>query len=147
MKSAKHIGRNAKVAQFELIDGCEGYCLGFNDYRVAGPKPWGGGTALSACHPNKERLLKLIEGKETVTITIVDHGRNGFWIDGVNLSKRGSLKRYNEYLEEMENLFKWYKKTYSRKRCHSLIYKRIIFKVKTEDIVRNINNSYYRTKF
>lgn len=144
MESIKSIGRNAKVVQFELIDGCEGYCLSFNDYRIAGPKPWGGGKVLSSCHPNKERLLKLIEGKESVTITIVDGGKNGFWLDGVNLAGRGTTERYNEYLKEIQELKKWYEKTYSFKRCHTFSRKRIVFKVKTEDIRRNINCSYYR---
>ena len=27
-----------------LIDGVEGQCLSIDDYRICGPKPWGGGT-------------------------------------------------------------------------------------------------------
>ena len=31
-------------ARIELIQGVEGKSISINDYRVCGPKPWGGGT-------------------------------------------------------------------------------------------------------
>ena len=30
----------------EIIQGVEGFCIGLNNYRIAGPKPWGGGTVV-----------------------------------------------------------------------------------------------------
>lgn len=33
-------------ATFEIVSGVEGIALYVNDYRVSGPKPWGGGTSL-----------------------------------------------------------------------------------------------------
>jgi len=32
-----------KEIKVDIIGGVEGPCLSVNDYRVAGPKPWGGG--------------------------------------------------------------------------------------------------------
>lgn len=115
----KHINCNSKVAKFETISGCEGLCLGVNDYRVSGPKPWGGGTVMSKCFPNKERVLKLIDGKEYVDIYVIDCGNKGFWIDGINLSRKGTKDDYNNHL------------------------KKIFRQVKTEDIKKAMNSPYY----
>ena len=30
----------------DVIDGVEGPCLAIDDYRIAGPKPWGGGHVI-----------------------------------------------------------------------------------------------------
>ena len=30
----------------EIIQGVEGFCIGVNNYRLVGPKPWGGGTVV-----------------------------------------------------------------------------------------------------
>lgn len=52
----------------EIIDGVEGKALYFNDYRVAGPKPWGtvGGNLIASFEVDKEKLKKilLIENKQ-----------------------------------------------------------------------------------
>lgn len=32
--------------KISVIDGVEGLCLGINERRVAGPKPWGGGHVI-----------------------------------------------------------------------------------------------------
>lgn len=36
------------MSKFEVIRGVEGCCLAFDDTRIAGPKPWGGGTVIHA---------------------------------------------------------------------------------------------------
>lgn len=36
------------MSKFEVISGVEGCCLALDDTRIAGPKPWGGGTAIHA---------------------------------------------------------------------------------------------------
>lgn len=48
----------------EMIKGVEGYSIYFNDVRILGPKPWGGGTivkrwTLSVEHA--ERLRDLLD--------------------------------------------------------------------------------------
>ena len=134
----KYVGKNSKFAKFETIDGCEGMCLSLNDTRISGPKPWGGGRAITECYPNKERLLKLIEGKDTVNIYVVDYGCKGFWINGVNLSRRGTKDDYRKHLEKMEKLLK----RKSLKAYHE--YRECCFwNVKTADIKESINDSFY----
>ena len=34
------------MSKFEVISGVEGCCLALDDARIAGPKPWGGGTVI-----------------------------------------------------------------------------------------------------
>ena len=36
------------MSKFEVIRGVEGCCLALDDTRIAGPKPWGGGTVIHA---------------------------------------------------------------------------------------------------
>ena len=50
---------NEKV-QIEIINGCEGKSLYINDYRVAGSKPWGGGTVEYTWFTNKEDILRAL---------------------------------------------------------------------------------------
>ena len=47
--------------EIALVSGVEGGSLYINDYRVAGTKPWGGGTVTKRWTVPKERLLKALE--------------------------------------------------------------------------------------
>lgn len=42
------------MSTFEVIRGVEGCCLALDDTRIAGPKPWGGGTVIHAWKTDKE---------------------------------------------------------------------------------------------
>jgi len=42
------------MSKFEVISGVEGCCLALDDTRIAGPKPWGGGTVIHAWETDKE---------------------------------------------------------------------------------------------
>ena len=42
------------MSVFEVIRGVEGCCLALDDTRIAGPKPWGGGTVIHAWETDKE---------------------------------------------------------------------------------------------
>ena len=44
----------------EVISGCEGNCLAINNFRVAGPKPWGGGTVIQTFKAEMSDILKAI---------------------------------------------------------------------------------------
>lgn len=46
--------------KIEVVAGVEGKCLYINDYRVAGPKPWGGGTAIASFEIDNEKLKKAL---------------------------------------------------------------------------------------
>ena len=42
------------MSKFEVIHGVEGCCLALDDTRIAGPKPWGGGTVIHAWETDEE---------------------------------------------------------------------------------------------
>lgn len=47
-----------------LVDGVEGEALYINNYRIAGPKPWGGGEVLKEWKGSLTRALTRYEGRE-----------------------------------------------------------------------------------
>ncbi len=49
----------AKI-KFEVIKGVEGASLYINDYRVSGPKPWGGGTITNEFRVDREEINKAL---------------------------------------------------------------------------------------
>ena len=42
------------MSVFEVVRGVEGCCLVVDDVRIAGPKPWGGGTVIHTFETSKE---------------------------------------------------------------------------------------------
>lgn len=50
---------NAKV-KIELVNGCEGESIYIDDYRVAGPKPWGDGRTEKMWMVNKDDILQAL---------------------------------------------------------------------------------------
>ena len=44
----------------EVVNGCEGKSIYINDYRVAGSKPWGGGTVEKTWATTKKEILKAL---------------------------------------------------------------------------------------
>ena len=62
-------GRKWKM-NIEVISGCEGYCLGVNNRRVCGNKPWGGGSVIAKWKvPDK----KFIEELELAGVKLQQH--------------------------------------------------------------------------
>lgn len=49
-----------KTYQMELIHGVEGDCISLNNYRIAGPKPWGGGQVTRAWRVSVADLQRAI---------------------------------------------------------------------------------------
>ena len=49
--------KDAKTITVEVIQGPEGRCLSVDDRRVAGPKPWGGGSVLASWEVPLQQLL------------------------------------------------------------------------------------------
>lgn len=44
----KEMDEADEALEIQVIQGVEGKCLVINDYRVSGPKPWGGGTVIDS---------------------------------------------------------------------------------------------------
>lgn len=53
-----------KDIQIEIVGGCEGDCLVMNDYRIAGPKPWGGGRTKKTFYTTEGDILAAYKFKE-----------------------------------------------------------------------------------
>lgn len=55
----------SRKVRFELIGGPEGPCLAImgdgSGLRLAGPKPWGGGSTLHAFEVDVDELLRAVE--------------------------------------------------------------------------------------
>ena len=49
-----------KHYSLELIEGVEGNSLYLNDYRIAGPKPWGGGAVIKSWKVRLDDLQRAI---------------------------------------------------------------------------------------
>lgn len=52
----------SKEFKLEIIRGVEGPCISLNDYRIAGPKPWGGGTVTKSFTVDINDLIRAIPG-------------------------------------------------------------------------------------
>lgn len=51
----------AEKIRIEVISGVEGDCVAINDYRVAGPKPWGGGQVKKVWECDKKDILRALQ--------------------------------------------------------------------------------------
>lgn len=49
-----------KVVLFEVIKGAEGKCLVMNGTRIAGPKPWGGGSTVFTFKTTSKKIRELL---------------------------------------------------------------------------------------
>lgn len=56
----KNKDMNNEKVKIEIVSGCEGKCIYINDYRVAGSKPWGGGTTEKSWTVDKGEILKAL---------------------------------------------------------------------------------------
>ena len=49
------------LIDINIVSGCEGEALYINDYRVSGPKPWGGGRVVKCFETTKNDILKSLD--------------------------------------------------------------------------------------
>ena len=137
------VNRDAPMAQVEYVDGAySSRCISINDRRVTAGKLWGCGYSVSSCHVDKDVLRKLIEGKESVKILAVNYGNKGFWVDGVNISSKGTKEDYDAQIKRIEYLRKKCSKAYHPKLVKEL-YDIGPFDVDTVDIEVALNSCYY----
>ncbi len=55
-----------EYARIDIVKGVEGHAIYINDFRVVGPKPWGGGEYIKSWEKVKvEDILKAIGKKES----------------------------------------------------------------------------------
>lgn len=46
----------------QVMSGPEGPCISINDYRVSGPKPWGGGNLTAEYEADVSHILSAVGG-------------------------------------------------------------------------------------
>lgn len=51
-----------RTVKIELVNGCEGYSVYIDDYRVAGLKPWGGGKVVKTWTAKVADIEKALSG-------------------------------------------------------------------------------------
>lgn len=72
--------------RLDLVSGNPNWCLSLGEdggTRITDSKLWGWGRTVHSIAVSRERLSKLIEGKEKVTFQFVDWGSKGVYLDGV----------------------------------------------------------------
>jgi hypothetical protein len=50
------------------VKGCEGNCITMNDYRVAGPKPWGGGIVVKNWVASVDDVIRALRDNDVVKV-------------------------------------------------------------------------------
>ena len=54
-----------KYARIDIVKGVEGHAIYINDFRVVGPKPWGGGEYVKSWEKVEIKdILKALEKKD-----------------------------------------------------------------------------------
>jgi hypothetical protein len=51
----------AREHELRLVAGVEGLCLYLNNFRLAGPKPWGGGVTRCVWHTSADDIRRALE--------------------------------------------------------------------------------------
>ena len=98
------------MSKFEVIRGVEGCCLALDDTRIAGPKPWGGGTVIHTWETDEEykavdaqsRWYNLFGTPERAARTLENGTPMCDWCDTQACAKRGgecSLFDYDALLD------------------------------------------------
>ena len=55
--------RKSKTVTLELVDGVEGPSVYLADYRIAGPKPWGGGKVKARWKADVASVRRALRGR------------------------------------------------------------------------------------
>ena len=122
--------------RLDLVSGSPNWCLSLGEdggTRITDDKLWGWGRTRHSIAISKDRLRRLIEGKEKVTFRFIDYGRKGVYLDNVRISASGKKSDYDAYIKEKEEQRRLLKKRWSEKRYRNL-YDNTWFIVKTKNI-------------
>ena len=122
--------------RLDLISGNPNWALSLGENggtRITDYKLWGWGRTVHSIAVSRDRLSKLIEGKEKVTFRFIDYGDKGVYLDDVRISAKGKKSDYDAYIRKKEEQRKLLKKCWSKKRLNNL-YDNTWFVVRTENI-------------
>lgn len=122
--------------RLDLVSGRPNWCLSLGEdggTRITDNKLWGYGYTRYSIAVSRDRLRRLIEGKETVTFRFINYGHKGVYLDDVRISASGKKSDYDAYIKEKEEQRRLLKKRWSQKRYDNL-YDDTWFVVKTKNI-------------
>lgn len=122
-----------KFVKVEIIYGSPNSCIAMNGTRITLAKLWGFGRTTREFKVSKEKIKRLIEGKEWVTFHLLNYGRDGVFLEGERITNNGSKKEYNQYLEIKKEQLRLMNKCWSRKRARAY-FDGSIWDVRTIDI-------------
>lgn len=87
--------------KIEMIEGAEGNCICINNYRVAGPKPWGGGKVIKSWNTKADDIMKSIEVFE-IFKDCQKYIKN---VSEISLYSKGDFADFG-LLDQVENIIK-----------------------------------------
>ena len=98
---------NEKV-KIETVNGCEGKSIYINDYRIAGSKPWGGGSTEQTWLVDKKKVLKALDralGLKRIICEIIEEekaqdryrGDDDYYCAGVDTGFEDSIAAIERY--------------------------------------------------
>lgn len=122
--------------RLDLVSGNPNWCLSLGEdggKRITDSKLWGWGRTVHSIAISRDRLNRLIEGKEMVTFRFIDYGNKGVYLDDVRISASGKKTDYDAYVKLKEEQQKLLNKCWSKKRYNAL-YDDTWFVVKTKNI-------------
>ena len=59
----------------DVVSGPEGVALYVNDYRMTGPKPWGGGRVLHSFMVEADEVKQIIDKQKLIRCELVETGK------------------------------------------------------------------------
>lgn len=74
------MGMANKHICIDEVRGCEGNCITINDYRVAGPKPWGSGIVVKNWVADVDNVIRALRDNDVVKVVRCKDCKH--WEDG-----------------------------------------------------------------
>ena len=122
--------------RLDLISGSPNWAVALGENggtRISACKLWGWGHTEHSISVSRDRLRKLIEGKEKVTLRFIEYGDKGVYLDDVRISATGKKSDYDAYIQTKEKQRTLLHKCWSKKRFRAL-FDNTWFVIETKDI-------------
>lgn len=104
--------------KIEIIVGYPNSCIAIDETRVTDAKLYGYGKVTRSFNVSKDKVAKLIDGKDVVTFHLLDGGRRGVFLEGERLTNNGAKEEYQTFLSRKNEELKLLKKSWSKKRAN-----------------------------
>lgn len=122
--------------RLDLISGSPNWAVALGENggtRISACKLWGFGHTEHSISVSRDRLRKLIEGKEKVTLRFIEYGDKGVFLDDTRISANGTKTDFDAYVEKKREQQRLLNKCWSKKRYRALM-DNTWFVIQTKDI-------------